>query len=447
MENFAACCSLLGGFILSFGVFSLLIKEKLYIAESAVATIYGMICKVGLKYFGMGELVESHLSNSTFIFHFAHMVMSLQLVAVAVTVPKTFFRKNWLSIATLLLPVMAIMFGISTLIVKYVCGFGWPVAMIAGACVTPTDPILASAVLKGRFANKYIPSRLRHLLAIESGSNDGLGFPLLTLPIFLMKHTDKPGGVLSAFKDWFYCTWLFEILVAVVIGVLIGLFARALLKYSLKQHWIDKESFLVYALALAVLVTGVTALIGSDDLLAVFVAGLAFAWDDDMVQDIKDSHIMEVVDLIFNHAFFIIFGAILPMEIFNLKHMSAAFLIILFRRLPGVYLMRMLGLLPGLGLKETFFAGWFGPIGVAAIFFGYHAQHVLGERFHAVTNDIIKCVYAIVFLSIIIHGTTAPVIHLHLRRRQKKGKKEIDVYGSDTEAERDLETPHLQQIV
>lgn len=443
MKNFATCCFVLGMFVLSFGLLSLFIKERLYIAETLVATIYGIVCRRLLESGGSSSAWElkSNLSNSSFIFHFAHIVLSLQLVAVGVTVPKAFMKKNWRSLLVLLLPVMLIMYAVSTVIIKVVCNFDWYIAMIIGACVTPTDPILASTIIKGKFANKYIPSRLRNLLAVESGANDGLGFPLLTMPLLLMQYKRN-----EAIQMWITRTWGLEICLALVLGGIIGLFARFLLKYSMRRFLIDKESFLVYLIALALLVTGAIALLKSDDLLAVSIAGVVFAWDEELVEDIKNSHVMEVVDLIFNQTFFIVFGFILlEKDIFNVRNMLAAVLIIILRRLPAVLLMKALHLLPKYNMKELFFAGWFGPIGVGALFFAHHAEHEIGEG--AVTESILKLVYGIVFVSIVVHGTTAPIIHLHMKRRQRKREREESMYESDTEAEKDFDLPSLQQII
>ncbi|KAI5187853.1 sodium/hydrogen antiporter [Nematocida homosporus] len=443
MKNFAICCSLLGGFVLSFGLISLFVKERLYIAETAVATIFGMVCRQFLSG-GENDVLKDNLSNSTFVFHFAHIVLALQLVAVGVTVPRSFMRKNWRPLTALLLPVMTIMFAISTVIIKLVGNLSWKTAMTIGACVTPTDPILASTVLKGKFANKYIPSRLRYLLAVESGANDGLGFPILILPVLFIKYEGTPNHVKTALWEWTLKTWGFEIFLAVILGAIIGMLARVLLKYSIKRLLIDKESFLVYSLALAILVTGVTSLIKSDDLLAVFVAGVAFAWDEDMVRDMKNSHVIEVVDMIFNQSFFILLGLIFPENIFTFTNLATGFLVVLFRRLPAVFLMKLCKLLPGFSTKETIFAGWFGPIGVGAIFFAHHAAHEL-HNYSAEINDHLLCmVYAIVFTSIIVHGTTAPIIHLHMRRKQRQNK--ANLYESDTEVERDIDTPNLRLI-
>jgi len=74
------------------------------------------------------------------------------------------------------------------------------------ACLTPTDPILAAAVVGGKWANKHVPEHIRHLLAAESGCNDGAAFPFLFISLYLI--IDKNIG--QAIKDWVLILWLCE---------------------------------------------------------------------------------------------------------------------------------------------------------------------------------------------------------------------------------------------
>ena len=78
-------------------------------------------------------------------------------------------------------------------------------SLAISACLTPTDPILASAVVGGKWADKHVPAHIRHLLAAESGCNDGAAFPFLFFALYLM--TDLP-SVGDAMKDWFLILWL-----------------------------------------------------------------------------------------------------------------------------------------------------------------------------------------------------------------------------------------------
>jgi sodium/hydrogen antiporter len=77
-------------------------------------------------------------------------------------------------------------------------------SLAIAACLTPTDPILAAAIIGGKYADKHVPAHLRHLLAAESASNDGAAYPFLYFALSLT--LDRTTG--EAMKDWFLITWL-----------------------------------------------------------------------------------------------------------------------------------------------------------------------------------------------------------------------------------------------
>ena len=66
---------------------------------------------------------------------------------------------------------------------------------------------------------------------------------------------------------------------SVVAGMLMGWIARRLLRYSTDNEWIDKESFISFAIALTFLLLGGVSMIGSDDILACFIAGNSLTWE------------------------------------------------------------------------------------------------------------------------------------------------------------------------
>jgi NhaP-type Na+/H+ or K+/H+ antiporter len=77
-------------------------------------------------------------------------------------------------------------------------------SLAIAACLTPTDPILAAAIIGGKYADKHVPAHIRHLLAAESGSNDGAAYPFLYFALYLT--LDRTTG--EAIKDWFLILWL-----------------------------------------------------------------------------------------------------------------------------------------------------------------------------------------------------------------------------------------------
>lgn len=86
-------------------------------------------------------------------------------------------------------------------------GLNFLTSLAVAACLTPTDPILAAAVIGGKWADKHVPAHIRHLLAAESGCNDGAAFPFLFLSLYLLLDHPNTG---VAIRDWFLLLWLCE---------------------------------------------------------------------------------------------------------------------------------------------------------------------------------------------------------------------------------------------
>lgn len=389
--------TLISLFIYIFGLFSLFVKERLFLSESLLATCYGIIIRKMIS-----PLLSPHFMNEL-----ARIVISLQVVAVGITVPNIYIIREWPSLFILLVPVMLLSYIASSLIINWISDFDLVTSFIIGACVTPTDPVLATAILKGKFADKYIPSHLRNLLTVESGANDALGYILLTIP-FLAKNL--------SFSTWIYRTWIKDVSLSILLGAIIGYSARKVFNFCNKQKFIDKESHLVSMIALGLFATGVSCLLGSDDILSCFVCGIFFSWDSEYRKEVAESHFLDVLDHLFNNLFFICFGATLSPEILQWKYFAIALLILFFRRLPFFYLFkRFISQLKN--NREVFFAGWFGPIGVGAIFFAHHAEKELFSVEMTKQLNISPLIQSIVLSSIFIHGLTAPIIHFHLKKR------------------------------
>ena len=130
-------------------------------------------------------------------------------------------------------------------------------ALAVGSCVTPTDPILSASIVKGQFADKNIPKKLQRIIVAESGANDGLGYPFLFIALYLIRYTHdgglgQSGGVSKAMGYWFGITWGYEIIMSVLYGTLVGYIYKITLRWAEDHKYVDRESFLVFAIAIAV---------------------------------------------------------------------------------------------------------------------------------------------------------------------------------------------------
>jgi NhaP-type Na+/H+ or K+/H+ antiporter len=190
--------------------------------------------------------------------YFARLVLGLQLVIAGVQLPNSYLRKEWKSLSLLLGPGMIGMWLCSSLLIwAMVPNLQFVYAMVVGACITATDPVLANNIVKGKFADKNIPKELQDIVIAESGANDGLGYPFVFLPLYLIKYVveggkGSTGNVGTAFKDLFVEIIVYQIILGAVYGAAVGWLAKELLHFAEQRKYVDRESFLVFAVALAV---------------------------------------------------------------------------------------------------------------------------------------------------------------------------------------------------
>lgn len=199
---------------------------------------------------------EEHLGTITL--YFARLVLGVQLVLAGVQLPSKYLFREWKSMALLLGPAMTAMWVSSSLIIwGMVPKLSFLHALAVGACVTPTDPVLSNSIVKGKFADMNIPKDLQKIIIAESGANDGLGYPFLFLALYLIKYVGsggagQSGGAKVAMEYWFAETWGYTILLSIVYGATVGWIAKELLHWAEQKKYVDRESFIVFAITLAV---------------------------------------------------------------------------------------------------------------------------------------------------------------------------------------------------
>ncbi|KAJ8101058.1 Sodium/hydrogen exchanger family-domain-containing protein [Lipomyces tetrasporus] len=423
--------AIIGGFTTIFSLISLFVKEKLYIGEATVATIVGVIFGPhALDWFN-----PSTWGNVDYItLEISRIVLIVQIFAVAVELPKKYMLRHWISVFYLLVPVMTFGWLISSVFIwKLVPSLRWVEALVVAACITATDPVLASAVVgKGKFA-KRVPGHLRNLLSAESGCNDGMAFPFAYLSLYLIRYAGHGGEIV---KHWILITVLYECIFGCILGVVIGYSGRHLIKFAESHNLIDRESFLVFYFVLALFCTGVGSILGTDDLLVSFAAGAAFSWDGWFTHKTEESHVSNVIDLLLNLAYFVYFGAIVPWSLYDSPQLGIspwklsilAILIILFRRIPIMLMIKPI--IPDIRTwREALFCGHFGPIGVGAIFITILARAELehdsptplaelppeGSENYMVVAVMWPVVTFLVIASIIVHGSSIAVFTLGKR--------------------------------
>ena len=419
ISNFNLVCALLGGFVLVFGLVSFLVKERLFVGEPLVSLLFGVA--FGPKGASLIRPDEYGSSVDAITHAFVRIVLGVQLVLAGVELPSKYLLKTWKSLALLLVPVMTFMWVISSaLIYGFVPGLNFIDALAIGACVTATDPVLSNSIVAGRYSQEVIPPKLRNIIIAESGANDGFAYPFLFLAVYLIKYSAA-----YAIGQWFLMTWLYEICLSVVYGFVVGWLAKEALKFAKeRKQWVDHQSFLIFSIVLALFILGTAGMFGSDDILACFIAGNSFTWDDWFRMKTESEHLQHAIDMLLNIAVFTWFGSIMPWSDFNNPALDLswwrlvllAVCILIFRRLPIILAFKPL-LSQLTTWQEALFAGYFGPVGVAAIYYVQIVQDQFADsdqpavltRLATLTKPII---FFIVLSHIIVFGLSVPFIQL-----------------------------------
>ncbi|KAH4043742.1 hypothetical protein HBH49_225740 [Parastagonospora nodorum] len=458
--------SVLGAFTILYGLISVKIKQVWYLGEALPALVVGIVLgPLAAKFIDMerwGSAVPDQVSDITL--GMPRVVIGIQLVMAGYQLPMKYPWHRWRDMALLLIPVMTIMWLCTTGCIKLMIPkLTLLTAMVIGSLVTSTDPVLSQAIAKGPFADKYVPRALREIISAEAGSNDGFGFPFLLLATYLIRHAPeedvnfKPeaarvvmegvsrlmtragdvgrlgGGAGKAVEIWIVEGWLYFIFTGAAVGAVIGVISMYVVNYVLKKKWIDSESLLLFPTALGLFVIGVTGCAGLDDLLACFCAGAALNWNGKYLEETLQRHdeVNGSIDILLNFGGFMYIGAVLPWDEFNQpdvtgitygRLLALGLLVLLLRRIPAM--MAMYKLMPNTvkSWQEALFMGYFGPIGIGAVFYVEHAFHLFPKLDQAETHeeeDLLRAmrpvVYFLVLFSIVVHGLSIPALEMIYR--------------------------------
>lgn len=334
--------------------------RQLPLSEPLVALLLGVA--LGPQLLGLLEIDEK--VRDPLLLEGTRLLLAGSVMAAALRFPATALRplvRPLVLLLAVVMPLAAAVSGAAALLL------GLPVALavLVGACLSPTDPVLAASVVTGDPAERDLPARMRQLLTAESGANDGLALPLVGLAVAAVLPATGPGDAVGRL--------VWEVLGGTLVGLLAGATAGWALQAAVRRRSLGHGPELVYTLLLAVAVLGIARLAGTDGVLAVFVAGLAYNRAVGEGERAPQDSIDEAVNRYAVLPLFLVLGAVLPWQewvAFGPAAVAFVAAVLLLRRLP---LVLVLARPLGLRWRDATFTGWFGPMGVSAVFYLAHS--------------------------------------------------------------------------
>jgi NhaP-type Na+/H+ or K+/H+ antiporter len=290
-------------------------------------------------------------------------------------------------------PLVVLMGGLIAYLIFPVDKIGY--ALLMGAILAPTDAALGLPI----FNNPRVPVRIRRALNVESGLNDGLATPLVTLFIALSLE-ELTGG---QFRWMILATS--EIAIAVVVGVTLGLIGGWLFTQAVNKNWTSNVARQIGNPSLALLVFFVTKELGGNGFVAVFIGGILFGY---MTRNVLHDAIeyTEITGTYLSLFVWTIFGMVIAIPLVQnfspLAFLYAILSLTVVRMIPVVIAM------VGTGLRKdtTLMMGWLGPRGLASVVFLIMTVEAAHEA-HVEIDLLVASVGWTILLSVLLHGATA----------------------------------------
>lgn len=336
---------------------------------------------VGLQSEGLREMAE--------------LALAIVLFSDAATVKLGDLRRDAGLPARLLLIGLPLTIAAGTLVAHLLFpSLGWWICAVIGASVAPTDAALGAAII----SDERVPERIRRVLNVESGLNDGIATPFVKF--FLVAAV--AGTALESESEG---RALLEMGVGLVAGAAIGFTVAWLLRRARLAGWANESYRAVGVAASALLAYAAVLEMHGNGFVGAFVGGMAFgaATKDELDESLEFTH--DAAELA-SFVVWFMFGAVMLPQLADAQWQDfvfAALALTVVRMLPVALV--LLG--SKLDLATVGVVGWFGPRGLASVVFALLAVEGLAPEDSA---RVVSIITATVVMSVVLHGASAAPI-------------------------------------
>jgi NhaP-type Na+/H+ or K+/H+ antiporter len=379
----------------------------------------------------LGVAAPDPVENSEMTELLTELVVIIALMGAGLKLDRPFDWWAWSSTWRLLGFAMPITVGLTAVLGYWWFGMLPATAVLLGAVVAPTDPVLASDVQATPPTVETVEEMdptdqegaIRFALTSEAGLNDGLAFPFTNLAIAMAAAAGTTS--LAWLGEWVLVDVVYKIVGGVIFGylggrLLAGFIFGAPATTDLAQVMEGAE-----ALATTLIVYGVTELAGAYGFIAVFVAALElrhYEWEHEYYNQLHDFAV--IVERLLMAAVLVLFGGAvvggLLAPLTWLDALVGLVLVLIVRPVAGI-----LGLVgTSMTWGERLVVSAFGIRGIGSFFYLAHAlnEASFGELELLIAADRLWAVVGFVVLaSVVLHGMTAsPVMKALDRRREHR---------------------------
>lgn len=367
------------------------------------------------------------VANGKITEHFTELGVIISLMGAGLKIDRPFNWKTWSSTWRLLSITMMLSIALSALIGWWVAALAPVTALLLGAVIAPTDPVLASDVqVGGPNENQHHKNtedknteeeEVRFALTSEAGFNDALAFPFTNLALALLV---AGVGTQPWWHSWLAIDVFYKLLVGGVLGWVIGKLLAKILLSETAQSRKAKAMLGLGTLAATLLLYGITEMVGGYGFLAVFIGALTIrAYERDHEHHTYLHFFAEKAENILMAGILLALGGSIAEGLLQPLTwplvLSAILIVLVVRPLTGAIGMLNYKAIPW---RDKLAISFFGIRGIGSL---YYLSYALNQHYFPNAESLWALVALVIVISILLHGITArPVMNWLDKQKAKR---------------------------
>jgi NhaP-type Na+/H+ or K+/H+ antiporter len=275
-------------------------------------------------------------------------------------------------------------------------GLGWAVLLVIACVVVPTDFAPAASILR----DQRVPERVRNVLNVEAGYNDGIVSPVFIFALALAADGSRAVTPMEALGSA-----VPQAIKAILVGVAVGAALALLTNAAERRGEMTDQSKRLILVAAPILAYGLSLAVHGNGFVSAFVCGIAFNVVRRSEALGAELELLDDIGFLLSAVMWFVFGASAVLAL----SFGVSWAMVLFCRL-ALTVVRMLPVLVAMigsrfSWPDRLLVGWLGPRGTTSIVFGLLAFNVLtGDDERAVLLTMVIAVLG----SVVVHGVGAP---------------------------------------
>jgi sodium/hydrogen antiporter len=282
--------------------------------------------------------------------------------------------------------------GLGTLLALWLTGTGIWLALLVGAALAPTDAALGA----GMMANPVVPARIRRLVNVESGLNDGIATPFVSVALV----GAAAGGELAGHGP---AAAVVELAVGLAAGAAVGGLGGLLVNAARRRGWAAEGFAGAAVLGLAVCAYTFAVAIHGNGFVAAFTGGLAFGTTGGRRGEPLVPFVEETGALV-SLLVWLAFGAVAVLPAMKAVTWKMALYAVLSLTVVRMVPVALALARARLGWPTVLLVAWFGPRGLASVVFALLTLEELGSP---AADPAVAIITLTILISVVAHGATA----------------------------------------